>query len=145
LNKKYEKMQLRALLDGSIESLLKILIKIQKKIIDKNIDDYLIREQYILNLMNLASIKLDLGKNDEAIKIYREILKEDKKEKVSDRNIIIARLIDLGEDVEVSLENIVKEEGEGIYTKILELYEEKNFMKAKEFLIEICQENLNKL
>ena len=92
LNKKYEKIKNESILNDNLEGYLDLLVKIEKKIMDKELDFLLIKEQYIINLMNLARIKRDKGKNDEAAKLYWEILSKDSKEHLSDRNYKFNRI-----------------------------------------------------
>ncbi len=95
--------------------------------------------------MNLARIKRDKGKNDEAAKLYWEILSKDSKEHLSDRNYIITNLIELGEDVTLVLEEIEKYKSDIRYRDILEEYKKKNFDKVKLELLNIFDENIEKL
>lgn len=145
LNKKYEKIKNESILNDNLEGYLDLLVKIEKKIMDKELDFLLIKEQYIINLMNLARIKRDKGKNDEAAKLYWEILSKDSKEHLSDRNYIITNLIELGEDVTLVLEEIEKYKSDIRYRDILEEYKKKNFDKVKLELLNIFEENIEKL
>ncbi|MBC5997264.1 hypothetical protein EAI30_02845 [Romboutsia ilealis] len=145
LAKKYGEIQNECILNDNLEEYLDLLVKIEKKIIDKELDFLLIKEQYIINLMDLARIKRDKGKNDEAAELYWEILSKDSKEHLSDRNYIIANLIELGKDVTLVLEEIEKYKSDFRYRDILEEYKKKNFSKVKLELLNIFEENIEKL
>ncbi len=86
LNKKCEEIQIESILNNNLEESIDLPIKIEKKIIDEELDCSLIKGQYIINLMDLARIKFDKGKYDEAAKLYWEILNKDSKECLSDKN-----------------------------------------------------------
>lgn len=76
LNKKCEEIQIESILNDNLEESLDLLVKIEKKIIDEELDCSLIKEQYIINLMDLARIKFDKGKYDDAAELYWEILRK---------------------------------------------------------------------
>lgn len=145
LNKKCEEIQIESILNNNLEESIDLPIKIEKKIIDEELDCSLIKGQYIINLMDLARIKFDKGKYDEAAKLYWEILNKDSKECLSDKNFIIANLIELGNDVTLVLEEIERYKNDYRYREILKEYKNKNFDKVRSMLLNIFEENIEKL
>lgn len=72
-------------------------------------------------------------------------IKEDSKECLSDKNFIIASLIELGNDVTLALEEIERYKNDYRYREILKEYKNKNFDKVRLALLNIFEEKIEKL